>query len=211
MIPTKRWLGDRPDCRVCHYTSGLCSIPSQGTLWHTSPTLNNNQKCADGVWWRKGRDMAANGAVMRTSILGCLQYSDLKSVASNAASICKVRISSPLPPLSQNCWRHLLLPSRQHMLMIGNLTFLLLHYPANSFLSLRCIASCVVVSTIIALLLRGKHESADGRINVKALLAEVTHLGKQCLFEEHKEEFLLFLQDSISLDQLQLDEKKRIG
>lgn len=76
----------------------------------------------------------------------------------------------------------------------------------------RCVASCVAISTLIALIVQNKYQKGEGRIvDIQGLLAEVIALSKPYLSAEHTEEFETYMRDSISLDQLHLDEKKRIG
>ncbi|XP_071082038.1 uncharacterized protein YegU-like [Haliotis cracherodii] len=50
---------------------------------------------AQRVWVQRGRDIAPNGAVMRTSILGIHQYWDTDAVADNAIAICKTTHYDP--------------------------------------------------------------------------------------------------------------------
>eukprot|EP01117_Protostelium_nocturnum_P013924 TRINITY_DN5243_c0_g1_i1.p1 TRINITY_DN5243_c0_g1~~TRINITY_DN5243_c0_g1_i1.p1 ORF type:complete len:372 (+),score=93.46 TRINITY_DN5243_c0_g1_i1:113-1228(+) len=51
--------------------------------------LEDPAKAAKSVWNNNGKNLAANGALMRTSILGCYRYDDLKEVAANTKAICK--------------------------------------------------------------------------------------------------------------------------
>jgi ADP-ribosylglycohydrolase len=50
---------------------------------------------SEEVWIRSGRSLAANGAIMRTSILGCWQYNDEAKVMANTESIARVTHSDP--------------------------------------------------------------------------------------------------------------------
>jgi len=68
------------------------------------------------VWEKTGRNAAPNGGVMRTSILGIHDFTNIDNVIDNTRNICKVTHADP-----------------------------------------RCIASCVAVTTAIALMLQGKH------------------------------------------------------
>ncbi len=47
------------------------------------------------IWDKGGRNMAPNGGVMRTSILGVYKYQSLKDVMENTLNICKVTHSDP--------------------------------------------------------------------------------------------------------------------
>jgi ADP-ribosylglycohydrolase len=66
------------------------------------------------VWEKSNRYLAANGAVMRTSVLGIVDFQDLSKVTANAERICKITHWDP-----------------------------------------RCVASCLIVSLCIALMLEG--------------------------------------------------------
>jgi ADP-ribosylglycohydrolase len=50
---------------------------------------------AKAIWVQMNRNGAANGAVMRTSILGCWQYDDIDSVIKNTLDIAKVTHYDP--------------------------------------------------------------------------------------------------------------------
>ncbi|KAK3739518.1 hypothetical protein QZH41_016189, partial [Actinostola sp. cb2023] len=78
--------------------------------------LTNPHQAAHYVWEMSGKWVAPNGGVMRTSILGIQDFSNIDTVISNTRKICKVTHADP-----------------------------------------RCIASCVAVTTAIALMLQGKH------------------------------------------------------
>jgi len=47
------------------------------------------------VWESSGKNLAANGAVMRTSVLGLVNYHNLSIVEKNAINICKVDYRLP--------------------------------------------------------------------------------------------------------------------
>eukprot|EP01116_Phalansterium_solitarium_P010471 TRINITY_DN2528_c0_g1_i1.p1 TRINITY_DN2528_c0_g1~~TRINITY_DN2528_c0_g1_i1.p1 ORF type:complete len:497 (+),score=55.70 TRINITY_DN2528_c0_g1_i1:502-1992(+) len=47
-------------------------------------------RAATEVWEKLNRNAAANGAIMRTSVLGCFQFEDLQRVVENTLEICKV-------------------------------------------------------------------------------------------------------------------------
>jgi len=52
--------------------------------------LSNPHQAAFDIWLKFNKNAAANGAVMRTSILGCYQFHDLKKVIENTIKIAKV-------------------------------------------------------------------------------------------------------------------------
>ena len=52
--------------------------------------LENPYKCAKEVWEDSGREAAANGAIMRTSILGAYEFWNYEKVISNTKKIAKV-------------------------------------------------------------------------------------------------------------------------
>jgi ADP-ribosylglycohydrolase len=57
--------------------------------------LENPHRVAQEVWETKGRQSAANGGVMRTSVLGVWQYQDLDKVRWNAEQVCKMTHADP--------------------------------------------------------------------------------------------------------------------
>lgn len=52
--------------------------------------LEDPYKCSKEIWEESGREAAANGAIMRTSILGAFEYWDYEKVVSNTKKIAKV-------------------------------------------------------------------------------------------------------------------------
>lgn len=52
-------------------------------------------RAAREIWEKCGRDIAANGAVMRTSVLGVWEYDEPEKVRSNAETVCKVTHYDP--------------------------------------------------------------------------------------------------------------------
>lgn len=57
--------------------------------------LKDPHKVAQAVWEKSGKLLAANGGVMRTSILGVWEYYDLQKVAHNAEIVCKITHTDP--------------------------------------------------------------------------------------------------------------------
>ena len=52
--------------------------------------LKDPYKCSKEIWEESGREAAANGAIMRTSILGAFKFWDYEKVVSNTKKIAKV-------------------------------------------------------------------------------------------------------------------------
>eukprot|EP00794_Sanderia_malayensis_P016789 gene16789-18484_t len=52
-------------------------------------------ECAFEVWDSSGRNLAPNGAVMRTSVLGIHEFKTLNKVIENAVSVCKTTHADP--------------------------------------------------------------------------------------------------------------------
>lgn len=77
--------------------------------------LERPHQISQRVWEGSGKNNAANGAVMRTSILGIWDYHHMKKIEHQAEEVCKITHFDP-----------------------------------------RCIASCEMVSVIIALMIQGK-------------------------------------------------------
>jgi ADP-ribosylglycohydrolase len=57
--------------------------------------LKDPHGSAEKVWEESGRQGAANGAVMRTSILGIWQYNDRSAVKGNAEAVCRITHFDP--------------------------------------------------------------------------------------------------------------------
>ena len=57
--------------------------------------LCSNIQAAQDVWECSGRYLAPNGGVMRTSIVGTLQFYDLEKVIANTTNACKVTHADP--------------------------------------------------------------------------------------------------------------------
>lgn len=57
--------------------------------------LSDPHAAAEDVWVRSGREVAPNGGVMRTSVLGVFQYDTPTKVHENTLAICKVTHTDP--------------------------------------------------------------------------------------------------------------------
>ena len=57
--------------------------------------LEDPQLASREVWEKGGRDAAANGALMRSSILGVWEFRDRDAVARNAAEVCRITHHDP--------------------------------------------------------------------------------------------------------------------
>jgi ADP-ribosylglycohydrolase len=57
--------------------------------------LRDPHKVANTVWEKSGKNLAANGGLMRTSILGVWEYQDLQKVKQNAENVCKITHADP--------------------------------------------------------------------------------------------------------------------
>ncbi|HAG84620.1 MAG TPA: ADP-ribosylglycohydrolase family protein, partial [Cyanobacteria bacterium UBA12227] len=68
---------------------------------HTPGFLENPYEIANKVWSDSGQKWAANGAVMRTSVLGIWQYQNLDQVKHNAEKVS--RITHPDPRCLGSC------------------------------------------------------------------------------------------------------------
>ncbi|MBS7334195.1 MAG: ADP-ribosylglycohydrolase family protein [Weeksellaceae bacterium] len=56
---------------------------------------SNPHKAAELIWKQSRENVASNGAIMRTSVLGAFQYWDVNQVISNTIKICKTTHSDP--------------------------------------------------------------------------------------------------------------------
>mmetsp|Transcript_83941 Transcript_83941/g.203586 ORF Transcript_83941/g.203586 Transcript_83941/m.203586 type:complete len:400 (+) Transcript_83941:201-1400(+) len=136
------------------------------------------------VWERSGRALAANGAVMRTSIMAVPHFDDLDRMIDDTVKMARVTHSDP-----------------------------------------RSVSSCVAATTALALMLQGKHKTADGDFDTEALTAASLeqankHLPTGCdapadsAFGYHVEEAKRELARHCTVTdvtELRLDEPKAIG
>lgn len=147
-------LGDLSGCGIGQTVMSVVSQPT----FQTDP-----HGCAVNVWEKMMKSGAANGAVMRTSILGIPKFDDLGSVVFNAQNICKATHADP-----------------------------------------RCIASCVVVATAIALMLQGKPCNDE-------LISRAYFLGSIDLTSEKERQEFYQHCHAKSLSDLQLGTQPHIG
>eukprot|EP00162_Nutomonas_longa_P010253 comp19805_c0_seq1/m.38289 comp19805_c0_seq1/g.38289 ORF comp19805_c0_seq1/g.38289 comp19805_c0_seq1/m.38289 type:complete len:383 (-) comp19805_c0_seq1:67-1215(-) len=130
---------------------------------------------AKRIWDKSGGYLAANGAVMRTSVLGIVDFYDLNRVCTNATNVCKIT-----------------------------------HYDP------RCIASCLVVVTIIAVILQGQLDpNIPERLEEIILIAQKqanSHIQTTLqLSNFDSAELARYCSPVDSFADLQLDEKSSIG
>jgi ADP-ribosylglycohydrolase len=57
--------------------------------------LKQPKEAAKDVWTKYGKNLAANGAVMRTAILGVLNFDDIQKVIENTTELCHVTHADP--------------------------------------------------------------------------------------------------------------------
>eukprot|EP00742_Colponemidia_sp_Colp-10_P002788 GILJ01002981.1.p1 GENE.GILJ01002981.1~~GILJ01002981.1.p1 ORF type:complete len:385 (-),score=38.78 GILJ01002981.1:148-1302(-) len=150
-----------------------------GSVIFDKDFLADPHATAEKIWTAHRCNLAANGAVMRTSIIGCWQFMDLDTVIENAVAVCKVT-------------------------------------HADS----RCIASCVLISTLIALFIQRSNIPAEGSpVDEPACDSaheqQLRHLEEAYCFAESRlepqylDEFRKL--KSASLEDLQLGASKSIG
>ncbi|CAI8047878.1 Uncharacterized protein MJ1187 [Geodia barretti] len=117
------------------------------TLSHHS-FLTDPHQAAHEVWEKSGRYLAANGAIMRTAILGVLEFNRLERVMENTREICLTTHADP-----------------------------------------RCLASCVAVTTAIALMLQGKYNPHQPK-ELEQLVTDALTFGQEKLIhKDQKKEF----------------------
>ncbi|XP_035675986.1 uncharacterized protein LOC118415448 [Branchiostoma floridae] len=127
--------------------------------------IQNPHYAALQVWQKSGGTSAPNGAVMRTSILGVQNYTDLPTVVSNTRAFCLTTHADP-----------------------------------------RCVASCVAMTTAIALMLQGWRDVSDiARESFEHAQAQLP-TGRDAMRQE-----LMGYMQVRDLRMLQLDERDTIG
>eukprot|EP00731_Ephydatia_muelleri_P020413 Em0013g140a len=144
-----------------------------GTMVHKALAnvqfLSSPHEAAREVWERSGRYLATNEALMRTSVLGVVNFNNLDKVTSNTNEICAVTHADP-----------------------------------------RCAASCVAMTTTLALMLQGKYDPMKEEGN-KALVAEALEYAcKHLSLDEQRRELRDHVMSS-SLEDLKLDEESSIS
>lgn len=123
---------------------------------------------AKEVWTRGGCQAAANGGLMRTSIVGIFDYQCVESVIANTKNMCRVTHADP-----------------------------------------RCIASCVLATTIISAVLQGA--SVNTPEEVESLIAMcVARTTKEVDLGEHRDVFDAHVRMT-RLEEMKLDEPAAIG
>eukprot|EP00761_Pharyngomonas_kirbyi_P000999 gb/GECH01001000.1/.p1 GENE.gb/GECH01001000.1/~~gb/GECH01001000.1/.p1 ORF type:complete len:351 (+),score=83.98 gb/GECH01001000.1/:1-1053(+) len=129
--------------------------------------LDDPHNAAHKIWTDSGRYLAANGAVMRTAVLGIPGFDDIDFVKSNTVKICK-----------------------------------------TTHADTRCIASCIVITVLIALILKGKN--TDDQELVEEHIQESMKHAREYLDPEHTEVFEQYCRDQ-TIDEMELDDSKSIG
>lgn len=76
-------------------TDGMGMGRTFSTVVHTPGFLSNPHDIARKAWENSGRNWAANGAVMRTSILGIWQYQQTEKVKQNATQVSRITHFDP--------------------------------------------------------------------------------------------------------------------
>ncbi|XP_071960644.1 ADP-ribosyl-[dinitrogen reductase] glycohydrolase-like [Antedon mediterranea] len=117
-------------------TSGMGVGRTTNMVMFHESFLTNPHKAAKSIWELKNKNIAPNGGVMRTSILGICNYGNMDGVIQNTLEICRVTHADP-----------------------------------------RCQASCVAVTTAIAMMLQGKHFK-DGNYDVRKLCDDAYEYAK---------------------------------
>lgn len=125
---------------------------------------------ARSIWESSGRQLAANGGVMRTSVLGIQDFGDIDKVIANSTAACLVTHADP-----------------------------------------RCIASCVAVTTAIALMLQGKHVKDCGSFDIEAIIRDAYDYSSNTLDTKAEKDELKNYMYADSLEKLKLDEDGKIG
>jgi ADP-ribosylglycohydrolase len=138
------------------------------TLSHSCFT-SDPHRAAREVWERSGRYLAANGAVMRTAILGVLEFNKLGRVVENTREICLTTHADP-----------------------------------------RCLASCVAVTTAIALMLQGRFDPHK-KEELKDLVTEAVRHAQNVLEHEDQRKELETHIRAGELKQLDLESRNTMG
>lgn len=77
------------------YNGGRGLGQTVGNVLTQKNFLDDPHKASETVWEESGRRGAANGAVMRTSVLGIWQYHDKAAIKANAENVCRITHHDP--------------------------------------------------------------------------------------------------------------------
>jgi len=134
--------------------------------------LDEPKAAALEIWKKHGENLAANGALMRTAILGCMDFNDMDKVIKNTIEFCHVTHADT-----------------------------------------RCVASCIAITSAIALILQGKHvvDANSNKVDTAAVLNESLQISLKHLdCAKHKDEYEKYYKMT-TVAEMQLDEQKAIG
>lgn len=123
--------------------------------------IANSHNASQAVWEESGCKSAANGGVMRTSVMGLWCFHDSEKIASNAETICRITHADP-----------------------------------------RCIGSCVIVSTLINQLVKGREVNQN-------LFDEMMIIADR--YDERIKPFIEKALNSNQIAALELDNEQSMG
>lgn len=83
--------------RIHHWaiTDGMGMGRTVYTAVHTPGFLDNPMGVAQKLWDESGQQWAANGGLMRTSVLGIWEFQNYKRVEQNAENVCRITHADP--------------------------------------------------------------------------------------------------------------------
>ncbi|XP_064606280.1 uncharacterized protein LOC135471129 isoform X2 [Liolophura sinensis] len=84
-----------PDMHRMRWKVGDWTDDSDQMILIMQSTVDNRGKAAEAVWRERGCEVAPNGGIMRTSVLGALHFYDLEEVTQNTLEVCKVTHFDP--------------------------------------------------------------------------------------------------------------------
>lgn len=131
--------------------------------------LTGPHEAAREVWERSGRYLAANGAIMRTAILGTLEFNKIDRVVANTREVCHVTHADP-----------------------------------------RCLASCIAVTTAIALMLQGTYDPHKKNELEKLVEEAINHAKSVLKLEDQKKELKKHMRVK-KLKELDLENRSTMG
>lgn len=131
--------------------------------------LAEPHEAAKEVWERSGRYLAANGAIMRTAILGVLEFNKLERVVANTREVCLVTHADP-----------------------------------------RCLASCIAITTAIALMLQGACDPSKKKELDHLVTEAIDHAHKVLEHSDQREELVTHVKTS-KLKDLDLESRSAMG
>lgn len=123
--------------------------------------ISDPHNAANAIWEQSGYQVAANGGVMRTSVMGLWDFQNPENIAANTEAVCRITHADP-----------------------------------------RCIGSCVIVTTLINELVKGREVN-------ESLYHDILSIANQ--YDERIQPFIELAIQADDIAELELDSEHSMG